>query len=134
MKFTTLILIVFLPLLNLRAEFDWEEYEAPPQDSTSGNIDIDSLKLGVLFIQFSDWETNINARGSIKETDPEMQYYHYSDYWNLLFSEGTYKSEDPIHFNPETMISSPNERAIYGSMTDYWKEVSYGKFKLSAGS
>ncbi|MCH8838966.1 MAG: hypothetical protein IIA60_14425, partial [Candidatus Marinimicrobia bacterium] len=55
MKFTTLILIVFLPLLNLRAEFDWEEYEAPPQDSTSGNIDIDSLKLGVLFIQFSDW-------------------------------------------------------------------------------
>ena len=62
MKFTTLILIVFLPLLNLRAEFDWEEYEAPPQDSTSGNIDIDSLKLGVLFIQFSDWQTNINAR------------------------------------------------------------------------
>lgn len=137
MKYWTLALIVILPLLNLRAEFDSEEYEAPPQDSTSGNIDIDSLKLGVLFIQFSDWETNINARGSIMSIDndpPDTNYYLYRDYLNLFFSEGTYQSEDPIHFDPNTMISSPDLRAIYGSMTDYWKEVSYGKFKLSAGS
>jgi len=103
-------------------------------EETQQNIVItspDSLSLGVLFIQFADWQTNLNARGSIDSintTTLDTVIYNYRDYYNLLCSENYYITDTTLQ-NPSPL--SPHSEYVYGSMIDYYSEVSYGKFELN---
>ncbi|MBC8147204.1 MAG: immune inhibitor A [Bacteroidetes bacterium] len=91
----------------------------------------DSLSLGVLFIQFADWQTNINARGSVDSVisgTSDTIFYKYRDYYNLLVSENYYKTD--ANLQPPYPLS-PHGEDVYGSMVDYYNEISYDKFKLN---
>lgn len=89
-----------------------------------------TYKIGVIFIQFADWQTDFNARGSVQDiVGTDTTFYLYEDYYNMLFSEGTYKTGEPLDPPPDD-IFSPDGRIIYGSMRDYYKEVSYNQFNL----
>lgn len=88
------------------------------------------LKIGVIYIQFADWQTNHRARGSYKGIDDnnDSLYYLYSDYENQLFISGIYKTQYPLSSGSEPR--SPDNRAIFGSAKDYWEEISYGNFSF----
>ncbi|PIS30207.1 MAG: hypothetical protein COT43_02215 [Candidatus Marinimicrobia bacterium CG08_land_8_20_14_0_20_45_22] len=94
----------------------------------------DSYKVGIIYIQFSDWQTNRAAQGGIKKIDDDgdTTWYTYKNYWLMTFSDHEYVTADPYNINSQPR--SPEDRAIFGSYRDYWDEVSYGKFKYSAGS
>lgn len=89
-----------------------------------------------------DHVQNIDAVGSMGYTRPlgskEVRKYVYEDYWNMLFSSniysgagvhpdfGTYQNYTP----PEG--GGPFDLTVYGSVRDYWDEVSYGKLQIQA--
>ena len=78
----------------------------------------DSLSLGVILIQFSDWETNKDAEGS---NGPAPVYeagkYKFQHFNNMLFSEAIYIESD-LH---------PDNHDVFGSMRDYYLEVSHAR-------
>jgi len=107
-----------------------EDYASTHLTEAPESISVpDSMSLGVILIQFSDWATNDTARGGVgydQEGDPIYGYYEYQDYYNMLFSEGTY-----LGYN----IHPGTNHKVFGSMRDYYLEVSHarpgGQFYLS---
>ncbi len=92
---------------------------------------------------------NIDAVGSMGYTDPRttcrkmIRKYVYEDYWNMFFSTNTY-SGPGIHpdysthngYTPAQQAPGEVEQifdlTVYGSVRDYWAEVSYGNFQIEA--
>ncbi len=92
-----------------------------------------SLKIAILLVQFADWETNINARGSVgwfksdsTDTSNYIIYnkYRYHHFWEMYFTRNTY-IDDPN--NPPTIHPDHESHGIrvYGSFRDYYHEVSH---------
>ncbi|HTX99778.1 MAG TPA: right-handed parallel beta-helix repeat-containing protein [Bacteroidota bacterium] len=90
---------------------------------------------------------NIDAVGSMGYADPRMggrkmvRKYVYEDYWNMFFSANTYVGPgvhpDYSTHNGYTPIQSGlswsgqiYDLTVYGSVRDYWDEVSCGNFQI----
>ncbi len=150
-QFTTAFLfwLMWFGCLEAQVQFSYEFNCGfiPDSINTEGIINTpilnDNLKVGLLLVQFADWQTNIDARGSVGwgdddplTFDPIYDKYRYDDYWNLFFSFGTYIDpplpNDPI-LHPDIGSHGPDERLrIYGSFTDYWWEVSHKNLRIQA--
>lgn len=111
-----------------------------------------TYKLGILFAQFADSAENENARGSWGYIDtsspadglPDIgieHKYRYKHYWNLFFQdEGEVEHPDAgSHWgivqnqNLHVNLANRNDLHIHGSVTQYWREVSYGNFIIAPG-
>lgn len=82
----------------------------------------DEMSIGVILIQFSDWQTNLAARGSIQYFDEnDTLFYHFQNYYDLLFSVRSF--------------AHPDGHTVFGSMYNYYQEVSHarpgGSFSIS---
>jgi len=137
-KITILIIAILISNFTVFSESKVDDY-LDAESSNSYNEDNyvsvapDSIKLGVFYIQFADWETNIHARGGIGAiAGGDTVFYVYKDYTDQIMSFGTYKTAD--FYDNQSEPLSPDGRIIYGSSRDYWDEVSYSQFKYSAGS
>ncbi len=105
-----------------------------------------TLTTGVLLVQFSDWQTNVDSRGSVGYVDnngdhkPDVvQYnkYRYINYWNLIFSENQYTGTAHPDYNDYYNYSplwNAGNLTVYGSLHEYWKEVSYGNLNVAPGA
>ncbi len=98
-----------------------------------------TFKVGLLLVQFSDWQTNPDARGSVGWSTSDTltavvdtMKYKYKDYWNIFFSFNTYFDPNP----PNPPILHPDAVShgtrVYGSFTDYWWEVSHKNLYIEA--
>jgi len=143
MKVVLFCLILLVSVLNqlTLAQFPDEPdtLGCTSQDTTSykttSNLSPpDSIKLGILLIQFSDWESNLIARGSVRGINPagDTLYYSYRDYQKAYLSEGIYKTDNPQGQYPTPL--SPDNHIIFGSVNDYWQEASYNQYKLGNNS
>jgi len=120
-------LILFIALLPIYISSWAQEYACT--HLTEGPETItpppSQLSLGVILIQFSDWQTNKDAEGS---NGPAPFYepgkYKFQHYYNMLFSAGTY-----IGYGKH-----PDDHIVYGSMRDYYQEVSLNQFDFSVDS
>jgi len=54
---------------------------------------VDSYKVGIIYIQFADWQTNRAAQGGIKKIRAigDTSWYSYRDYWLMTFSDHEYQ-------------------------------------------
>lgn len=73
-------------------------------DSENAQTPPPSIKLGVLYIQFADWESNYHARGSVDNVSLG-EFYQYSNYEEQIFSGGIYITPDPLGTPILTTIS-----------------------------
>lgn len=103
-----------------------EDYASTHLTEAPESISVpDSLSLGVILIQFSDYQTNWDGMGSVKDTI-SLDRYIFNNYYDMLFSEGIY-----IGFN----VHPDENNEVFGSMRDYYLEVSHarpgGQFSLT---
>ena len=89
------------------------------QSQTCGGLREHSI--GVLFIEFSG--TPHYSSSSIGRPNG----YTWTDYNNLLFSEGIYNTA-------KTGLRSPNNDEVFGSVRDYYSEMSLGNEEISGFS
>lgn len=61
----------------------------------------------------------------------KIRKYRYEDYWNKIFSYGMYHDDSAANAHPHPDYAS-HGISVYGSMADYYKEVSYGRFLIEA--
>ncbi len=59
----------------------------------------------------------------------KIRKYTYEDYWNEVFSNGTYYDDSSLNIHPHPDFYSHGIK-VYGSMRDYYAEVSYGNFLI----
>ncbi|MDI6804747.1 MAG: hypothetical protein QME58_13060 [Bacteroidota bacterium] len=57
----------------------------------------------------------------------KIRKYTYEDYWNQMFSIGTYYGDSVNHPHPDF---NSHGIKVYGSMSDYYEEVSYNNFHV----
>lgn len=97
-----------------------------------------SLRVGILLVQFADWQTNWNARGGVGYDTSDISIaniiynkYRWSHIWNMYYSVGVYKDIDPTdpQIHPD---AHSHQIAVYGSFTDYWWEVSHKNLRIDA--
>ncbi len=81
-----------------------------------------SLHVGVILVQFSDWQTNVDARGSHCFIHGFDNDYTYQEFNRHLFSQDIYTSPS---------IKTHDEEDVFGSMRDFYDENSFGKFTLT---
>lgn len=110
----------------------------------------ESRRVGVVFVQFADKDTNVSARGGcgwIDISDPPDQLpdtlvndkYRYKDLWALFFQEeGSVTHPDSASHSGyiatnRMMLSNKLDLCIHGSFRRYWKDVSYGLFEIVPG-
>jgi M6 family metalloprotease-like protein len=98
----------------------------------------DTIKVGLLLVQFADWNSNYDSRGGVGWSDSlfsrakvDTFKYKFDDYWNIFFSKNTYMDLDPNKPQKHPDAKSHGV-AVYGSFTDYWWEVSHGKLYTKA--
>lgn len=90
-------------------------------ESTTG-----PMNLGIILIQFADSLQNpVNNMGQVKiapsNTPPEKwTYYSNFAYTEMIYSTGTYSGLD----------KHPDHEKVFGSMNDYYLEVSYGNASI----
>ena len=87
----------------------------------------DSLRLGVILVQFSDWATNTDARGSVCQIHlppNNIDHYTYQMFYDQFFGSN-YRSP---------AVETHDAEKVFGSMKEYFQEMSYGKFKLRTNS
>ncbi|RMG22856.1 MAG: hypothetical protein D6732_25315 [Methanobacteriota archaeon] len=95
-----------------------------------------TLKVGLLLVQFSDWQNSLDSRGSVGWGDKDnlnlvdTTKYKYEDYWNIFFSFGTYRDIDPEHDPHLHPDAQSHGIGVWGSFTDYWWEVSHGNLRI----
>ena len=90
---------------------------------------------------------NLDAVGSMGYTNPitrlkKARKYVYEDYWDMMFSSdiysGTVHPDYSTHqyYNPPPGEGAggngPYDLTVYGSVYDYWNEVSYGHLQIQA--
>lgn len=109
------------------------------------------LSNGSLPTQDSDTSlvANINAVGSMGYYRPDqpspfrkqIRKYVYDDYWDMIFSSGEYVgSRHPDYATHQGYLPPQQDDpfgqaynlTVYGSIRDYWNEVSYGNVQLYA--
>jgi hypothetical protein len=61
----------------------------------------------------------------------KIRKYVYEDYWNMLFSDSSYYDDSVNNIHPHPDWSSHHNllshgMRVYGSMRDYYRELSYG--------
>nr|NIR49658.1 hypothetical protein [candidate division KSB1 bacterium]NIV70681.1 hypothetical protein [Phycisphaerae bacterium]NIS25102.1 hypothetical protein [candidate division KSB1 bacterium]NIT72014.1 hypothetical protein [candidate division KSB1 bacterium]NIU25801.1 hypothetical protein [candidate division KSB1 bacterium] len=88
-----------------------------------------SLHVGVILVQFSDWQGNVDSRGSHCQRHGEVNHYTVQEFNRHLFSQNIYRTPDPDDLNSEPRTH--DREAIFGSMRDFYDENSYGKFLLT---
>ncbi len=103
-----------------------------------------SLTTGLLLVQFSDWQTNLDARGSVGYVgdgypdEPVYNKYRYINYWNFLFSSnqytGTAHPDYYDYYNYPMYYNNGNHLTVYGSLHDYYEAVSYGNLNIVPGT
>ncbi|HEX7574503.1 MAG TPA: FlgD immunoglobulin-like domain containing protein [Bacteroidota bacterium] len=95
-------------------------------------------------VQDSDLDhvQNLDGVGSMGYTRPlgnkKVRKYVYEDYWNMLFSSNVYSGAN-VHPDFGTYQNytppeggGPYDLTVYGSVRDYWDEVSYGNLQIQA--
>jgi M6 family metalloprotease-like protein len=95
-------------------------------------------------VQDSDLDRvqNLDGVGSMGYTRPlgskKVRKYVYEDYWNMLFSSNVYSGAN-VHPDYGTYQNytppeggGPYDLTVYGSVRDYWDEVSYGNLQIQA--
>ena len=95
-------------------------------------------------VQDSDLDRvqNLDGVGSMGYTRPlgskKVRKYVYEDYWNMLFSSNIYSGAN-VHPDFQTYQNyippeggGPYDLTVYGSVRDYWNEVSYGNLQIQA--
>jgi M6 family metalloprotease-like protein len=89
----------------------------------------DSLRVGVILVQFSDWATNPDARGGSCQIDfPNgINHYTYQMYYDHIFSTN-YRTAPP--YGKRTH----DQEDLFGSMKEFYKEMSYNKFTFKSTS
>ncbi len=110
-------------------------------DSTRGVevLQDTSLRVAILFVQFADWETRLDARGSVGYTDYRPQYadtvfrkFRYPDYWNMYFSKNSYidslEVQPPITHHPDYLSHGIE---VSGSFRDFYWETSHKNLDTS---
>ena len=151
MQFVTAFLfwLMWLGCLEAQVQFSYE-FNCGFTPDTSNTEWLNSkkaftdttLKVGLLLVQFADWQTNIDARGAVGWRDIDLAVpdtindkYRYDDYWNLFFSFGTWIDINPDNpqLHPDVVSHKFDKRlAVYGSFTDYWWEVSHKNLRIQA--
>jgi hypothetical protein len=63
----------------------------------------------------------------------KIRKYVYEDYWNQLFSDSSYIDNDAVGYHPHPDWDTRSLR-VYGSMRDYYREVSYGNLRVKPES
>ncbi|MFQ6032626.1 MAG: hypothetical protein ACE5K2_06870 [Candidatus Zixiibacteriota bacterium] len=90
--------------------------------------------LGVILIEFSDAETNDDTRGGWTWINHEhhqfgTKNYTTTDYTTLFFSSAPeYVTPNPLDLR--SLPRSPDGDAVFGSVNDYFQEVSYGQVSI----
>ncbi|MCG3153494.1 MAG: hypothetical protein DKINENOH_00082 [bacterium] len=85
-----------------------------------------SFHVGVILVQFSDWATNEDARGGVCKIHlppNNINHYTYQAYYDHFFSTGF--RTDP--YGKRTH----DEEDVFGSMKEYFEEMSYGTFTIT---
>lgn len=81
-----------------------------------------SLNVGVILVQFSDWQTNVDARGSHCQIHGLDNEYTFQEFNLHLFSQDIYISPS---------IKTHDEEDVFGSLRDFFNENSYNKFDVT---
>jgi M6 family metalloprotease-like protein len=76
--------------------------------------------IGVILVEFS------NVKHDTTDRCPDG--YYISDFWNLIFSVGIYKT-----YGVPNPMSSPGGLPVFGSVQDYYKEMSVNVVSFSGG-
>lgn len=131
-----------VPMINVTQPFVAVFVDfADGRDSVTGLPPSDTLGLGRV--------KNLNAVGSfgwIKNPLDTTRYikkvrkYFYEDYWDHFFSIGEwvgnrhpdFVSHQGLVWDPPGPLY-PYDLALYGSVREYWKEVSYGNMTIQPG-
>lgn len=79
--------------------------------------------IGIVLVEFSDDKHHTYTNAVFPATDRPNGYY-ISDFENLFFSSGTYNTGS-------TGIYSPNGDIVFGSINDYYSEMSVGDVIIS---
>ncbi|MGH1362264.1 MAG: right-handed parallel beta-helix repeat-containing protein [Calditrichia bacterium] len=97
-----------------------------------------TLRVAILFVQFADFATNADARGSVGWNDisPSASIiekkYRYHHFWDMYFTKGTYidtSTTDP-EIHPDEFSHDALDLFTYGSLRDYYLEVSNGNLEV----
>jgi hypothetical protein len=108
----------------------------------------DTVRLGILFVQFADSNTNVDARGGCGWIDTDNDHkpdtlindkYTYMDFWNIFFQE-----QDSVHHpdfeshswyidHDKLLLANHLDLYINGSFRRYWKDVSYDLLEIVPG-
>lgn len=127
MKFFTaifrfILLVLFLMVIFSRVSAQTEDdldcyFSADTTQTSPESIPVlqdTSLRIAILFVQFADWRTNANARGSLGwdhydslQADTVFDKYRYHHFWEMYFTRNTYIDPPPpalpvIHLDPES--------------------------------
>jgi hypothetical protein len=86
-----------------------------------------SLRVGVLLVQFSDWTTNPDARGGRCHEHTQDNHYTYQEFYDHFFSTN-YRTAPP--YGKRTH----DQEDLFGSMKEFYKEMSYNKFTFKSTS
>ncbi|NIU01827.1 MAG: hypothetical protein GWN01_13235, partial [Nitrosopumilaceae archaeon] len=127
----SLMLMVFYSSAQEATEWECGFADSPYRETLLESLSPiinDTMKVGLLLVQFSDWQTNLNARGGVGWTYSNPDSFHvvdttkykYEDYWNIFFSSGTYVDPPPPNSGGLHPDWDSHETRVYGSFTDYW--------------
>lgn len=88
-----------------------------------------SIHVGVILVQFSDWQTNLDSRGGHCFVHDEDDHYTYQEFQRHLFSQDSYFTPDETEL--DSLPRTHDLEAVFGSMRDFFNENSYGKFDIT---
>ncbi len=134
-----------------------QEHVAATSTSPGSQAPVDTMPVVLILVDFPDGRlhdgslpsrdadtayfssSTINAVGSVgwildsASSTPifrkKIRKYCYEDYWNMIFSNGIYHDDSARNIHPHPDYAS-HGISVYGSMADYYKEVSYGRFLI----
>ena len=89
----------------------------PPPDGYTISPAPSSIFLGVILVEFEHDRHDSTVYGNYGYTKAEFD--------SMLFSRNYYYTAPPNN------TTSPDDENVYGSMWDYWDEMSYGQFDLN---
>ncbi|MBC6951683.1 hypothetical protein DWB58_27480, partial [candidate division KSB1 bacterium] len=118
-----IFMILLLGMINGPDNSHAQEVMCPMDATGSPAAPPATLHVGVILVQFSDWQTNTDARGGrchIHQTDND---YTYQMYYDHLF--GTNYRTDP--YGKQTH----DEEDLFGSLKEYFDEMSYGDLTIT---
>jgi len=81
-----------------------------------------SCTFGIVLVQFSDWATNSDAQGGLcKAHEGQGNHYTWQEFRRAFFTQDSYISPD---------VYTHDGEKVFGSLRDFFNEVSYNKFDV----